>query len=163
MCVICRGEYHGKTYIRSSNCPLLREIPVIPGLQILVYYCCPLLEKIAVIPGLQRLECWGCFLREIPVIPGLQRLYLESCPLLEKIPVIPGLQILYLDACPLLTAIPVIPGLQELHFSNCPWVNPSTEKLALLIFLQRKVKKIFAKKKKIIGCPSYLLSTLEKY
>jgi hypothetical protein len=124
MCIICTEEYHGKTVISCWNCPLLREIPV---------------------------------------IPGLQKLWCNSCPLLTEIPVIPGLQILACWYCPLLTKIPDIPGLQKLECWNCPWVKPSQEKLALLVFLQRKIRKIIEKKRKVIDCPSYLLSTLEKY
>ena len=124
MCVICTGEYHGRTEIFCYKCPLLREIPV---------------------------------------IPGLQTLFLVHCPLLTEIPAIPRLRKLYCCDCPLLTKIPVIPGLEVLCFSNCPWLKPSPEKLDLLVFLQRKIRKIVEKKRKVIGCPSYLLSTLEKY
>ena len=143
MCIICTGEYHGRTEI-NCRCPLITEIPVIPGLQ--------------------RLDCWECpLLTKIPVIPGLQTLVLGWCPNIREIPLIPGLQELNCWHCPLLTKIPVIPGLQFLDYYNCPWVKPSPEKLDLLVFLQRKIRKILAKKKRIIGFPCYLLSILEKY
>ena len=123
---------------------------------------CPLLTKIPVIPGLQDLDCWNCpLLTKIPVIPGLQTLYCSVCPLLPKIPDISGLQFLEFSNCPLLTEIPDIPGLQD--YQGSPWLKLSPEKLFLLVFLQRKIRKIIAKKRKAIGCPSYLLSTLEKY
>ncbi len=128
---------------------------------------CPLLTEIPHIPGLQDLDCWNCpLLTKIPVIPGLQTLICYDCPLLTKIPKIPdisGLQFLEFSNCPLLTEIPDIPGLQKLDYQGSPWLKLSPEKLFLLVFLQRKIKKIVAKKRRIIGCPSYLLSTLEKY
>jgi hypothetical protein len=109
-----------QTTLFCWDCPLLREIAVIPGLQKLECWRCPLLTEIPVIPGLQELQCHFCpLLTKIPEIPGLEKLVCNDCPLLREIPVIPGLQKLDCWGCPLLTEIPIIPGLIELWCYNC--------------------------------------------
>ena len=120
MCIICSGEYKGETVINCFNCPLLKEIPIIEGLQQLDCFNCPLLKEIPVIEGLRLLCCYNCpLLKQIPVIEGLQRLYCVDCPLILDFP----------------------RDVKWILWQRCKWRDRTPKMVQSLIVLQRRYRK----------------------
>jgi len=80
--MICEGKYDEKTIeINCYNCPLIKDIPVLPNLT--------------------HLDCSGCpLVKEIPVLPNLKHLYCYNCPLLQSVPPLPRLIYLDCSGCP---------------------------------------------------------------
>ena len=119
MCIICTGEYKGETAINCSDCPSLKEIPVIKGVRELLCRNCPSLTKISVIEGLQELECYNCpFLTKIPVIQELQGLYVSNCPLLVT-----------------------ITRTRTMAYTRCKWLERTPEMVRSLVVLQKRYRK----------------------
>ena len=86
MCIICENKISLKGLRELYCCPLLKEIPLIEGLQTLSCSECPLLKEIPQIKGLQRLDCCNCpLLINIPqqTIEGLQTFNHSGCKWLK--------------------------------------------------------------------------------
>ena len=122
MCIICRKEYNNDiSEINISGCREIREIPMLPELQILYCSKCSNLQKIPILPKLRELDCSICLgLQEIPVLPRLIKLRCAGCMFLREIPLIPLLQELDCSICRSLQEIPVLPRLDYLKCSGSP-------------------------------------------
>lgn len=128
-----------------SECTLIKEIPVIKGLEQLYCNNCPNLTIIPFIDSLVQLECCRCFsltsisdsqsglkLRSEPQ-SGLKYLSCYTCPNLTNIPILPKLEWFECQYCPKLKSIPFLENLYSLNCNECSITTiPKFQKLRAL-------------------------------
>jgi hypothetical protein len=142
------------------DCPMLKKIPKIPGLEKLFLEHCPA-EEIPVIPGLEELVLRFYPIKEIPDIPGLIELDCHDCRFLEKIPLISSLQTLFVSRCDVLTQAECA-NRHNLTILECPWIDK--KKLRGICTVQLRVKFLMKKRaKKLPYFTKNIEQILEKY
>ena len=96
MCIICEGNYdESLTVLNCKSCRKIKEIPILPNLQILDCTHSKI-KEIPILPKLKRLHCKDTNITEIPYLPNLQDLECKNTNI-TKIPYLPNLQDLECD------------------------------------------------------------------